>query len=247
MRHLLYLFCGFLCCSGLAAGQTADELVAKNLQAKGGLEKIKAIKSLRMSGKIDAGGFTAKVAQEAKVPDLLRQSFTIQGMTQIEAYDGSVGWKISPFEGRRDPELLGEDEMRGLVESADFYGPLVDFKEKGNTVEYLGHEAIDGDDALRLKVTLKNGDIVNYYLDPDTFLEIRRELTEFVRGSVKESVTNLGSYKKVAGVFFAFSFEVGPKGNPQGGAKITFDKIEANLALENSEFKMPEKPKPATN
>ena len=35
---------------------------------------------------------------------------------------------------------------------------------------------VDGDDALRLKVTLKNGDIIYYYLDPDTFLEIRKEV-----------------------------------------------------------------------
>ncbi len=242
MRKLASLALGIAFLTAPAWAQTADELVAKNIEAKGGLEKIKAIKTLKMQGRMQQGSFVIRMSVDTKPPNFIRQAVTIQGMTQIQAYDGSIGWQISPFQGRKDPEMLGEDDLRDLVDQSDFYGPLVDYKSKGNTVEYLGHEAVDGDDALRLKVTLKNGDIINYFLDPDTFLEIRTELTEFIRGSVKESVTNLGSYKQVAGVYFPFSLEVGPKGNPQPGAKINFDKIEANLALDDSEFKMPAKP-----
>ena len=102
-------------------GQTAEDLVAKNLQAKGGLEKIKAIKSIRMTGQYEAGGFRATVGQESKRPEMMRQTFTVQGMTQIQAYDGSSGWQISPFGGRKDPEALGEDDVRGL---ADLGEPL---------------------------------------------------------------------------------------------------------------------------
>src|SRR5437879_9928961 len=87
---------------------------------------------------------------------------------------------------------MGEDDMRDLLIDADFDGPLVDYKEKGNRVEFLGHDTVDGDDALRLKVILKNGDIIYYYLDPDTYLEIRKEVQEFIRGSVRENITDLG-------------------------------------------------------
>ncbi len=231
-----------LLATSVAAAQTADELVTKNLQAKGGLEKIKAIHSLRFTGKMQQGGFRAQVGQEAKLPNLVRETFTLQGMTAIQAYDGATGWQISPFEGRKDPELLGEDDMRDLVEDADFYGPLVDYQQKGNRLEYLGHDTVDGDDALRLKVTLKNGDIVYYYFDPDTFLEIRTEKQQFIRGAVRERVTDLGSYKQVAGVYFPFSQESGPKANPNARAKITFDKIEANVPLADASFKMPAAP-----
>ncbi|HMC30865.1 MAG TPA: hypothetical protein VKL99_08505, partial [Candidatus Angelobacter sp.] len=106
--------------------QTAEELVAKNLQAKGGIEKMKAIKSVRMTGQFEASGFKATVGQESKRPEMVRETFTVQGMTQIQAYDGSIGWQISPFGGRRDPEMLGEDDLRDLAETADFDGPLVD-------------------------------------------------------------------------------------------------------------------------
>jgi hypothetical protein len=220
------------------AEPTADELVARNTDAKGGLAKIKAIKSIRMTGRLQQGDFAAQVGQEAKAPNLLRETFTVQNMTQIQAYDGSVGWQISPFQGRKDPELLGEDDLRDLVESADFYGPLIDAREKGNTIEYTGRAAVDGDEVYRLKVTLKNGDIYYYFLDPDTFLEIRIESQQFIRGSIRERVSEVGSYKLVAGVYYPFSLEVGPKRNPDARSKITFEKIEANVDIPDSAFRM---------
>lgn len=231
-----------LCFPGLLFSQTAAELVAKNLAARGGLENIKAIKTLRMSGHLQQGGFQLELVREAVAPNLLRDSFTIQGMSQITAYDGSSGWQISPFQGRKDPELLGEDQLRDVVEEADFYGPLVDYATKDNRVEYLGHDTVDGDDAYRLKVTLANGDILYYYLDPDTYLEIRTEKMEFVRGAVHETATNLGSYKKVAGVYFPFALETGSlSADSNSMSKVTIDKIEANVAIDRSEFKMPQK------
>ena len=223
----------------IAGAQTAEELVAKNLQARGGIEKIKAISTLRMTGRFQQGPLTIQFSRIARTPNLLRDSITIQGMTETESYDGSSGWKISPFDGRKDPELLGEDDLRGMVEEADFYGPLIDYQKKDNRVEYLGHDTVDGDDVYRLKVTLANGDIVYYYLDPDTYLEIRTEKIQFIRGSVRESFTDLGSYKLVDGVYFPFSMESGNKQSPGETLKISLDKIEANIPLDAQQFKMP--------
>ncbi len=221
-----------------AFAQTAEELVAKNIQAKGGLEKIKAIQSVRMSGPQDNDGFKAAVTQENKRPDLVRETFALQGMTSIQAYDGASGWQVRPFGGRKDPELMGEEDLRSLLLDADFDGPLVDYKEKGNKVESLGHDIVDGDDAYKLKVTLKNGDIIYYYLDPDTFLEIRKEQQLFLRGSVQEFEVNLGSYKPVNGVMFPFWSASGPKGaDPL--PNVTFDKIEVNVPLEDTKFAVP--------
>jgi hypothetical protein len=223
-----------------ASSQTADELVQKNIEAKGGMEKIKAIKTVRLTGKLDAGGgFTAAVGQENKRPNLVRETFTLQGMTQVQAYDGSTAWEVRPFGGRKDPQLMGDDDVRDLLIDSDLDGPLVDYKGKGNQVEYLGHDSVDGDDALRLKVTLKNGDIIYYYLDPDTLLEIRTERREFIRGAVHDSVADLGSYKPVAGVMFPFSVNGGPKDDPTQWQSVTYEKIEANLPLQYSDFAVP--------
>ena len=240
MRKCWYAIFIALLCSTAGFAQTADELVAKNIQAKGGLEKIKAIQSIRMRGSFEAGGLNAQVGQDNKRASMIRQTFSIQGMTAIQSYDGSTGWQIQPFGGRKDPELLGEDDLRDLEDSSDIDGPLVDYKAKGNTVEYLGHDEVDGDDAYKLKVTLKNGDILYYYLDPETFVEIRVQRQQFIRGNVKEQTTDFGSFKPVNGVMYPFSLEVSPKGDPNR-QKITYQKIEANIPLDDSEFKMPAK------
>jgi hypothetical protein len=239
MRHTVIVLAAISCLSVLSYGQSAEELVNKNIQAKGGIEKIKAIKTIRIRGKVHSSeGFNAAMMQENDRPNLIRETFTLQGMTAVKAFDGTTGWQIQPFEGHKDPELMGEDDLKDLLLKGDFDGPLVDYKEKGNTVEFLGHDMVDGDDALRLKVTLKDGDIVYYYLDPDTFLEIRKEVQEFIRGSVRERVTEMGSYKPVAGVMYPYSISQGPKANP-AARTTTVEKIEVNVPLDNADFAVP--------
>jgi hypothetical protein len=239
MRHAVIVLLA-VCCFGVSSySQTADELIAKNIEARGGMGKMKAIKTIRIAARFEGGGgFTAKVGQENERPNLLRETFTLQGMTQVQAYDGSQGWQIQPFGGKKDPELMGEDDVRDLLLDADFDGPLVDYKEKGSTVEYLGHDVVDGDDALRLKVTLKNGDIIYSYLDPDTFIEIRREIQQFIRGSVRDRVVGFGSYKPVAGVMYPFSISQGPKNNPESQT-VTVQKMEVNVKIDPADFMLP--------
>jgi len=239
MRYWLVLLLAVVCFNLSASSQTADELVNKNIEAKGGMDKIKAVKTRRMTGKLIGGGIVAATGQENMRPNLVRETFSLQGMTAVQAYDGSTGWQIQPFGGRKDPELMGEDDLRDLLIDSDFDGPLVDYQTKGNVIEYLGHDTVDGDDALRLKVTLKDGDIIYYYLDPDTYLEIRKETQEFIRGSVRESVSDLGSYKPIAGVMYPFSIASGPKNDPTSWQTVTVEKIEVNVPLDNSEFALP--------
>ena len=244
MRHAVIVLAVVSCLGVFSMAQTADELVTKNIQAKGGVDKIKAIKSVRITGKLSGGGgFTAAVVQENQRSNLVRETFALQGMTAVTAYDGTTGWQIQPFGGHKDPELMGEDDMKDLLLDADFDGPLLDYKEKGNTVEFLGHDVVDGDDALRLKVTLKDGDIVYYYLDPDTYLEIRKEVQEFIRGSVRESVIEMGSYKPVAGVMYPYSISQGSKANPSQQT-TTVEKIEVNIPIDPSDFAVPRSLKP---
>jgi outer membrane lipoprotein-sorting protein len=240
MKRWLFLAVAVLCLSAFAFSQTADELVSKNIEAKGGLDKIKAVKTLRITGRAEqSDNPPLGVVIEHERPDETRQDIIIAGMTLIQAYDGKQGWMINPFGGKKDPQLMGEDDLRDLTIDADIDGPLVDYKAKGNTVEYMGHDMVDGDDALRLKVTLKNGDVLYYDLDPDSYLEIRREAQEFIRGSVKESVTEYGSYKAVDGVMYPFSMAIWPKNDPTQTLTVTIDKVEVNVPLQESQFAVP--------
>ena len=106
---------------------------------------------------------------------------------------------------------MSVDDAKSLVEDAEIDGPLVDWKAKGSTVEYLGTEDVDGTLAHKLKVVRKNGDMSYVYLDPDYFLEIRIVTQRTEQGAQVEVETDLGDYEKVDGVFFPFSIEAGPQ------------------------------------
>jgi outer membrane lipoprotein-sorting protein len=235
----LVLLAVFVVLPAGAQTQTAAELVAQNIQAKGGLEKIKAVQTLRLSGRSTVNGRNADISVERKRRDMVRENFTRQRLTRVRAYDGKVAWQIQPFRGDKEPQLMGEDEARALLDDADIDGPLLDYEAKGNRVEYLGHDLVDGDDAYKLKVTLRNGDIIYYYLDPDTYLEVRRERQEFIRGNLRETQEDLGSYKQAGGVYYASSLEITTKGERSGHARIDIYKIEVNVPIDDAEFEMP--------
>jgi hypothetical protein len=243
-KFILTIVMGVLCAT-CAAAQTADDIVGRYLKAVGGIDKIQSVKSLRRSGKfIGGGGFEAVILQENKRDASVREEFVLQGMTGINAYDGKTGWKIEPWGGKKDPEALGEEEMKGIVEDADFDGPLVDYKRKGNKIEFLGLDKFEGTDTYKLKITKPNGDVYTYYLDTDYYMPIKIDLRRLVRGEEREYETALGDYKLVNGWYLPFSVESNPKGHPQDKSKYVYDKIEANVAIDDGRFVMPVAKKP---
>src|SRR3979409_747036 len=100
----------------IAVGYTAEELVAKNIEAKGGIDKLRAIQTLRLSGKIVVNGGLLQLDYVTliKRPQLVRYEAKLQGLTQVQAYDGLQAWQINPFQGRKDPEKLSADDAKGM-------------------------------------------------------------------------------------------------------------------------------------
>jgi hypothetical protein len=219
---------------------TVDELVAKNIEAKGGATALNSLRTLRATGRllVQQGQIEYGYAQIKKRPDEVRSEASLQGMTQIQAYDGKEGWKVSPFFGRKDPERMSADDVKALVEDTEMGGPLADWKAKGSTVEYLGTEDVDGTPAHKLKVARKNGDVSFVYLDPDHFLEIRIVTQRVRHGAHEEVETDLGDYERADGVFVPTSIEVGPKGAPDK-QMIVVDKVEANVPVDDTMFHFP--------
>ena len=222
-----------------APAPSVDEIVAKYVAKVGGLPTIQAVKTLKRTGKFrGGGGFEARVVEENKRPDLVRQEFTFQGMTGVTAWDGKTGWKIEPWQGKKDPEPLGEDELKGIVEDSVFDGQLVNYKQKGNSIEFAGSEPVEGTDAWKLKVTLKNGDVQYYYMDTDDFVPIKIEFKRMIRGAERETEVSLGDYKAVNGWYLPHSIEQGRKGSSQKST-VVYDKIEANVPMDDSIFAKP--------
>jgi hypothetical protein len=239
MRRVLLAIAGLVLIAMPAAAQTAEDIVAKYIKTIGGAEKIQAVKTLRRSGKFTGGGgFEAVILEENKRGNMVRQEFSLQGLTAINAYDGRTGWKVEPWQGKKDPEPLGEEEMKQILEDSDFDGPLVNYQQKGNKLEFVGMEPVEGTDAFKLKLTLANGDVRYYYMDTDYYVPIKIDTKRMIRGAEREYETSLGDYKEVAGWYLAHSIEVNVKGS-QNRQKITYEKIEANAPIDDSRFHIP--------
>ncbi|HJX83409.1 MAG TPA: outer membrane lipoprotein-sorting protein, partial [Candidatus Angelobacter sp.] len=227
------------------SAQTVDELIAKTAAARGGLAKLKAVQTVRLTGNFETNGIQAGFVEVAKRPNKLRRDITVQGMNMIQSYDGHNGWQIIPFTGKTDPEIMTGDDLKGIQEEADTDGPLLDYKTKGNKVELVGKEKVNGKDAYNLKVTLSTGTVRNIYLDTDTFFAVKTS-AKVTRGGTESTVESfLSDYKEANGIMVPFTVAV----QIDGGAttqKITFEKVEFNVAVDDAVFIMPAPAPPAT-
>jgi outer membrane lipoprotein-sorting protein len=242
MQRLAALLLCLIAAPG-AFALTADELALRNVEARGGLDKLHALKVLRLTGRMRIQNDTLELAVVTfvKQPNSIRYEAGLQGLTQVQAFDGTQAWQINPFQGRKDPEKLSADDAKSLGEdAADFTGVLVDYQVKKYKLDYLGTEDIDGTDAHKLRVTRPNGDITTLYLDPDHFLEIRSVDRRIEHGVPVETVTDYGDYEKVAGVYLPFSSESGRKGSADR-QKVQFEKVDANPAIADGSFQFPTK------
>ena len=227
--------------AALASGQTADELIAKNIAARGGLENLKAIKSMRLTGMMTAGSQTLPSVLELKRPKMSRWEFTLDGQTAVQAFDGKSGWTWIPFVGQVEPQAMSEQDRKEAELQADIDGPLVEYKEKGSRVEMLGHDAKFRPDNWKLKVTLKSGEVRFVYLDPKTFLQTVSVMTRTLDGVDVEIRSEVGDYRKVGSVVLPHSFTATTS---DGGEtqSLKFDRIELDVPIDDSRFQMPVRP-----
>jgi len=242
MVRRLLVGCGLAALVAMpAAAQTVDDIIAKSNDAKGGLAKQRAVQSVRMTGRMTVGpGIEAPVVLEIKRPKSMRIDIAVQGMTITQAYDGTTGWMLNPLSGRTDPEVLPPDALKSVEEQADIDGPLIDYKAKGHTVELVGKEKVEGTDCYKIKVALKNGDIRTYFIDAESFLDIKVESRTMIRGTEQLGDTLAGDWKEVGGLLFPHSIDSGQPGAPVR-QKLTIEKIELNVPLDDVRFAMPVK------
>jgi Outer membrane lipoprotein-sorting protein len=238
LRFALFVLAAIPSFSLNAGAQTVDEVIAKNIAARGGLDKLQSVRSIRTTAKYTQGSFRADFRQENKRADKVREEIIIQGMAQVQAYDGKTGWQISPFGGRKDPELLSQDDLKSLAVDADMDGPLIQYKEKGHKAELVGHDSMEGTDCFKIKLSMKNGDVRYYYLDTDSYLELKVEIQTTIRGALQESELYYGDYEQVNGIYYPFTIEQAQKGS-SSRAQISVEKIEQNIPLEDTMFSMP--------
>jgi hypothetical protein len=233
-----------------AQAQTAKELVGKNLAARGGAGAIGAIHNYVTKGELRyPGDFKLAYTETRERLDpatdncAVRVDASLQGLTVIQAYDGQNGWRVNPFEGRKDAERMGADDARALADEALIDGALLSASVKGSKVDYLGREDIDGTNTYKLRVSKTDGTVFTYYLDPDVYLEIRILENRTIRGAEQETEYDLGDYERVNGVYFPFSIASGPRNSADSDKQvITIASGAANVDVSSALFAMPAAP-----
>ncbi|MEM9303915.1 MAG: hypothetical protein AAGE01_17505 [Pseudomonadota bacterium] len=233
---LLLLICTT---SVLAEEMTLDALLAGNIEARGGYENWKAVETAHMTGTMLMGpGLEAPFRIWFKRPQQVRMEFDVQGMTGIQAYDGEQGWYVLPFMGSTEPARMGDDQLKDILDTADFDGPLVDWREKGHAVAFLGAEEVDGQTAYALRLTKSNGDTSMMYFDADDLLEFKQTARTSRQGAEVVVHTVMGDYRSIDGLVMPHSMQLTFEGMPVAQA-ITIDSVELNVVIGAERFTMP--------
>jgi hypothetical protein len=213
-----------------------DELLARHYAARGGLDKIKAVQTVRLTGRMVLGpGQEAPFVMELKRPRKMRMDVTMEGATVSQAFDGTRGWGLFPGEG---PQEMPPRMARDAEVQSDMDGPLVDYKAKGHTVELLGRDTFQGAEAHKLKVTLHNGEVRTVWLDARTLLEAGADARRAAPEGEKVFETRLSDYRPVDGLMVAHRFVANPRGAPEEHGLI-IQTVEVNPAIDDARFAMP--------
>jgi len=235
-----------LCATATAASaQTAEDLVAKNIEARGGIAKIHAIKSMVITAKLvtpDGGGgpMTVRLLR----PDRIQEEMHFGDTTTIRSFDGTAAWVLERTATREDVKPLTGGDLENLRDEGEggIDGTLVDYKEKGNKVEFAGAAVVEGRPCFKLKVTLKSGHLQYLFLDSSTYLEVHEEIVRKFNGVETTIEETIGDYRAEGGVLFAHKYVSGLAGNSKR-TTLTFEKFEINPPLGQALFAKPPAPR----
>lgn len=266
MRRLLFLLCVLVSVGASAAGApegakaakaaaaqhklsaakvtlTAAQIVNKNVTARGGLKAWRAVRTLTMFGRVEAGGTkneTLPFVMKMKRPHKSRLEISFQDQTALQVFDGAQGWKVRPFLGRNDIESYSPTEGKAAEGWQELDGPLVDYAKKGTKVKVLGAEAVEGHKAYKLGLTLKNGEKRNVWIDAKNFLELKIDGDpRKMDGKIHNVAVYYRDYKAESGLTMPHVFETVVEGVKQPH-KLYIDQVVINHQMDNSLFARPQ-------
>lgn len=214
--------------------QTVDEIIDKYIKAIGGKEAWKKINTIKQQAIIDANGTEINLELITADQKGSRQTISFAGMQGYTIYTPTAGYNFYPWQGQMKPEAITSDELKQNEDNIDVEGPLIDYKEKGHTVEYVGMDEFEGTDCYKIKLTEKSGKTVTYYIDPSNYFIIHSVTITKANGQESESKTDYSNYQKLPeGIWIPL--------NIGGGNTVKIKKTEINIPIDEAVFK------PSTN
>jgi outer membrane lipoprotein-sorting protein len=219
---------------GPALAQTAEDVVSRNLSARG-YDRWRAVQTMRLSGTSTSAGRTVPVVVLRKRPNLMRQETAFPAGTVVAAFDGRRAWTINPFLGSSEPREITGPPLDLAREQADFDGPLVDYAAKGHRIELAGTEMLDGRRTFRLTLTKKDGLKHDFLIDAETALETRTVASVSRAGRLALLETTLSDYREVGGV--TIPFRVRDVVDGQLVSELAVHQVELDVKIDDRSFR----------
>lgn len=241
MKRLLAMPIGFVLAGAplLCQQPSAEAILEKHLTARGGLERLKAIETLRLRGAqvLSPAPLELPIVIEQRRPNLQRVELTVRGMTRTTTFDGKEGWIKTPWAANKEAVPLEPEEIQSLAES-DFDSPYVDWQSKGWKPEYLGVSTQEGKAVHRVKLAISTTESLTGSFDVRTYQELFRERSHRELGNEIKLLSTFDDYQTVQGISFPFYIlhRVESRGRR---LKLYIDKVEVNPSLPDKRFAKP--------
>jgi hypothetical protein len=257
---------------------SSSVIVSKNVVARGGLQAWRSVQAMKWEGKLGAGGnqrapipapelgkkgailpTDPRPKDEVQLPFVMimqrprkvRIELQFKGQTAIQTYDGANGWKVRPYLNRLEVEPFTSDELKASSLQSELDGPLVDYVAKGTRIDLEGTEKVEGRDAYKLKLTMKDGHSIHEWIDAQTFLETKIEGQPRRLDGIEHPVeVYFSDFRPVNGLQIPHVLEtkvmpVTHKASIAGSSvipveKIVIDRVEVNPRLDTSLFAKPD-------
>lgn len=221
--------------SAQAQEQKRDAILKNHFETIG-QDKVLQVKTLKMTGHSMVQGTELPFVMYVKKPDKVRNEITFQGQKMVQAYNGETGWSLIPWMSSTPQDMSGI-QLKSMKETAELEGALYNWEKKGHQLEYIGEEEVQGTPVYNLQLNKKNGDVVNYYMDKDSYIVIKQKVLTTVNNQEIETETYLGNYEMIEGMAFPMSMETRL---PQGASQVNIDAIEIGVELADSMFEKPQ-------
>jgi hypothetical protein len=217
--------------------QTIDEVINKYFEALGGKDKVASMKTMHTEFDVEVSGIAASGACWIVNGKAFRNETSFNGQQMIQCYTDTSGWSVNPFMGEMTPTIMTAEQVKAGQGQLDLAGPLFNYAAKGNTVELLGKEPLDGKTAFKLKIKTQAGAEITSWIDATTYYLVKNYIKATVNGSDIQTTMLTSNFKKTDnGYVVPYTMQITVSGLT---VDMTNKKVEINKEVDRTIFAMP--------
>jgi hypothetical protein len=220
----------------VARAQSLNEVLDKHFKATG-QDKLVAVQSFYVKAKVSQMGMEMPMEMKIKKPEMFIMTVDMQGQKMIQAFDGQKGWMVAPWVSP-DPQELAGEQLNQAKSQVDMNGELYNYDKKGSTAELGSKVNVDGIDAYRIKLTTKDGNVKDYFIDANTYYITKVKTKVSAQGQTVDVEQIMSDYKTIDGITMPMKIE---SKSPMGSAIILMEDIKFNEKFDDAIFKQPAK------